>query len=84
MAASDEAPDWAKAEIADAIRILKEDGLHIHKTFAAFQATLTNKGDGKSTETTTEETETEGNPPPTGAGNSPPKRKGVWWGERSS
>jgi hypothetical protein len=81
---ADEAPDWAKAEIAEAVRILREDGVHIHKTYAQFQASLGDKsGDkGTGTETESEETETEGNPPPGGAKNEPPKRKGLWWSDR--
>jgi hypothetical protein len=82
--ANDEAPDWAKREIQEAVNILKSDGVHIHKTYAAFQKTLTEKpaeGDGKTPEPPAEP-DTEGTPPPAGAGNEKAKRKSVWWGDR--
>lgn len=87
MENEDEAPDWAKNEIKEAIRILKEDGLHIHRTYNAFMASKTEtKDDSKdSTDADTSKDSTndsEGNPPPNGAKNTPPRRKSVWWGDR--
>jgi hypothetical protein len=73
-----ELTDEAKAEIQSAIKILKEDGAHIHRTYAAFL---------KSQEPTDPPTEpTEGGPPP----KTEPKQEntqskgGLWWGNRSS
>lgn len=79
----EEAPEWAKAEIADAVRILKEDGAHIHKTYAAFQKTLT--GD-KPPEGDPKDPPTEGGPPPEKpepSESSDEKRPGLWWGKRA-
>lgn len=81
---ADDAPGWAKTEIAEAVKILKSDGVHIHRTYAAFQASLTEGKDKSETEETTE-TETEGTPPPTKDDkNEPPKRGSLWWGDRLS
>lgn len=74
-----EAPDWAKAEIAEAIRILKDDGLHIHKTYKSFMSSQT-EDDDKTTETQ----DTEGQPPPvTDTPTETRKNKSFWWGDRT-
>jgi hypothetical protein len=82
MSGETEAPDWAKAEVAKAIEILKSDGVHIHKTYAQFQASLADKGTKKEGEETTEEG---GAPPekPEEDKNTPPKKRGYWWGDRA-
>jgi hypothetical protein len=81
MSGETEAPDWAKAEVAKAIEILKSDGVHIHKTYAQFQASLADKGTKKEGE----ETEEGGAPPekPEEDKNTPPKKRGYWWGDRA-
>jgi hypothetical protein len=74
MAMSDE----AKAELAAAVKILRDDGVHVHKTYAKYMSTK----DAPPTEETKEEV-TEGGPPP--AKEEPtkePKKRGIWWGER--
>lgn len=76
-----ELSDEAKAEIKEAIRILKEDGVHIHKTYKAFMDSL-NQGDP-----TADDKNTEGKPPPEktppeGDEGKPPKKAGLWWGNR--
>ena len=79
-----ELSDEAKAEIAAAVKILRDDGVHIHKSYAAFQKSLEeteDKPEGK-TEDKTEDKPTEGEPPP--AKEEPtqkPKKKGLWWGD---
>jgi hypothetical protein len=74
-----EAPDWAKAEIAEAIRILKDDGLHIHKTYKSFMSSQT-EDDDKTTETQ----DTEGQPPPAKEkAADKPAKSSLWWGNRS-
>jgi hypothetical protein len=80
MANDSGAPDWAKAEIAEAIRILKEDGLHIHRTYDAFMKTKEAPTDPPKSE----DDDTEGKPPPAkDAPTDKPGRKSLWWGDRS-
>lgn len=92
-----ELSDEAKAEIKEAIRILKEDGVHIHKTYKAFMASqagekinegaktgekLSETGDKLSGE---KEESTEGKPPPEKTqeeAKEKPKKAGLWWGNR--
>lgn len=79
---AEEAPEWAKREIAEAVRILKEDGAHIHRTYAAFMASQTQE----STDNTDGGDDTEGKAPPvkkTGK-TEPPVKKGVWWAGRNN
>lgn len=91
MSDTDETPDWAKKEIQEAIRILKEDGVHIHKTYKAFmdsQHTKTETETGEKLSETGEKLsgeETEGTPPPEKPEEKTekPKKKGMWWGDRS-
>lgn len=77
---NEEAPDWAKAEIAAAVEILKSDGLHIHRTYKTFMDSQgTDNG-----ETPPKDEPTEGQPPPAKDNpTDPPKKKSVWWGERT-
>lgn len=89
-----ELSDEAKAEISAAVKILKEDGVHIHKTYKAFMDKVGTKD--TLAEKTSEEVEketapkpeekTEGTPPPMkDADNeeSPkPGKRGLWWGDR--
>ena len=80
-----ELSDEAKAEIAAAVKILREDGVHIHKSYAAFQKSLEDKPEVKpedKPEGKPEDKPTEGQPPP--AKEEPaekPKKKGLWWGD---
>ena len=72
-----ELSDEAKAEIAAAVKILREDGVHIHKSYAAFQKSLGDKPEGKP-----EDKPTEGEPPPPKPEpTEKPKKKGLWWGD---
>lgn len=70
-----ELTEEAKAELAEAVRILKEDGVHIHKSYAAFQ---------KSLEPKPEDPPKEGDPPPVKDEPVPdpkPRKKGIGlWG----
>lgn len=91
MADKEEAPEWAKNEVKEAIRILKEDGLHIHKTYKAFmdsQHVTEGAETGEKLAETGEKLsgeDTEGNPPPEKPEDKQekPKKKGVWWGDRN-
>jgi hypothetical protein len=94
MANDESTPEWAKNEVKEAIRILKEDGLHVHRTYDAFLASKkVEKGSEageKLSETgeklSGEEEKTEGQPPPEKAKEEQtekPKKKGMWWGDRS-
>ena len=76
----EEAPEWAKKELAEAVRILKEDGVHIHKAYAAFQKTLT----GEDSDPKPPKPQ-EGDPPPPKSGDEPPvpAKRGLWWGDRA-
>lgn len=73
--------DAARAEIAEAVRILREDGVHIHKTYAEFQKSLETKTDPPQPPE-----DTEGKPPP--AKEPPaeppaePGKRSLWWGDR--
>lgn len=70
----------ARKEIAEAVAILKSDGVHIHKTYAAFQKSLTEQPEAKP-----EEPDTEGQPPPEKPDeNTPPVKKSLWWGTRNA
>ena len=70
-----ELSEEARAELREAVRILREDGVHIHRSYAAFQKTLT--------EPPAEDKPTEGEPPPV---KEPPAKKpakrgiGLWGG----
>lgn len=74
----DPTEEMVKKEIADAVKILREDGVHISKTIGG----LFDKLQGKN-EPPAPEPPGEGNPPPkkdTPA--EPPKKSGIWWGNR--
>lgn len=76
--------DEAKAEIADAIRILREDGVHIHKSYAAFLKSQEGKTDPPKNDPP-KDPSTEGEPPPVkDQKTDPPAKKGIWWGDRAS
>lgn len=69
-----------RKEWKDVIRIAREDGLHIHKTYDAFMAEKNKPVEG---EEGTENPDKDGNPPPKKPEeNEPPKKKGLWWGDR--
>ena len=76
-----ELSDEAKAEIAAAVKILREDGVHIHKSYAAFQKSLGDKPEDKPQDKP-EDKPTEGEPPPPKPEpTEKPKKKGLWWGD---
>jgi hypothetical protein len=86
-----ETPDWAKKEVQEAVRILKSDGIHIHKTYDAFMASKKVNSEAETGEKLAEGGEKlsgdnpEGNPPPEkkeDEKNEKPKKKGMWWGDR--
>lgn len=70
-----ELSEEARAEIAEAVRILREDGIHIHKTYPAFL---------KSQEPPQEKGPGDGDPPPPKDDPEPlvkPRKKGIGlWG----
>lgn len=75
--ADDPTEEMVKKEIADAVRILKDDGMHISKTIGGLFAKFQGKPDIEPVEPK------EGDPPPKkDTPTEPPKRKGLWWGER--
>jgi len=82
-----ELTDEAKAEIQAAIRILREDGVHIHKSYAAFlksqEGINENPEDSKDKpEDKPEDKPTEGDPPPVkDEKTEKPKKKSLWWGD---
>jgi hypothetical protein len=77
MAMSDE----AKAELAAAIKIAREDGLHVHKTYAQYMAKKDAPVDPPAP--TDPPAPKDGDPPPPKEGpTDPPKKKGLWWGDR--
>ena len=77
-----ELSDEAKAEIAAAVKILREDGVHIHKSYAAFQKSLGDKPEDKPQDKPVEDKPTESEPPPPKPEpTEKPKKKGLWWGD---
>ena len=69
-----EISEEGKAEIAAAVKILKEDGLHISKTYQKVTAAPAK-----------EEESTEGKPPPAKKTEekTAPVKPGLWWGTRT-
>lgn len=73
--ADDPTEETIRKEIADAVKILRDDGIHIHRTYSKFQKTLDPKPHPP-----------EGAPPPARDPKpDPPKatKKGIWWGDRN-
>ena len=93
-----ELSEEAKAEIKEAIRILKEDGVHIHKTYKAFMDSQVGEKIDKGAETGEKlsetgeklsgegEEKTEGQPPPEKPEEKQekPKKAGLWWKDRAN
>lgn len=92
-----ELSEEAKAEIKEAIRILKEDGVHIHKTYKQFMDSQHTKDETETGEKLSEtgeklsgekgESETEGTPPPEKKEeekNDKAGKAGLWWGSRNN
>jgi hypothetical protein len=82
---TDEVPEWAKAEIAAAVRILKDDGVHVHKMMGKFGAKKDDPPEG----TDAEGDDTAGKPPPKkekkdGDAEPPKAKRSLWWGERAN
>lgn len=89
-----ELSEEAKAEIKEAIRILREDGVHIHKTYKQFMDSQ-RVNDAADTGEKLSETgeklggeDTEGSPPPEKPEEKTEKQEkakkaGLWWGDRS-
>ena len=76
--------DEAKAEIAAAIKILRDDGVHIHKSYAAFVKSQ-GQTDPPKTDPPKDPPSIEGNPPPVkDEKTEKPEKKGIWWGDRNS
>lgn len=74
-----ELSDDAKQELAEVARILREDGVHIHKSYSAFLKSQTTKDEP------TDSKPTEGGPPPPKedkTDDAPPPKKSLWWGAR--
>ena len=78
----DPTEEMVKAEIAAAVKILREDGVHISKTVGS----LFEKFQGTKTEPPAEPPKPgEGDPPPKkDPPAEPPTKSGLWWGTRSN
>ena len=77
-----ELSDAAKEEIAAAVKILREDGVHIHRTYKKFMAEVDKIPTG---EENPEDKPKDGDPPPPKDDkNEPPKKADLWWGGRSN
>lgn len=79
-----ELSDEGKAAIAEAIAILKSDGVHIHKTYAQF---LKSQGEPPKDPANPPKADPKpGDPPPPKQDPpaDPPKtaKRGLWWGDR--
>lgn len=75
---NDPTEEQIKAEIAAAVEILRSDGMHIHKTYAEFQKSLTPETEPPKPEPK------EGDPPPVKDDKTDvkPVKGGLWWGTR--
>jgi hypothetical protein len=83
--------DDARAAIADAVRILRDDGVHIHRTYDRYLKSKVDKesatGDKLADVSDPDKTKTD--PPPPPPNNDPPngdvetKKRGLWWGDKS-
>lgn len=74
MTGEDPTEDMIRREIAEAARILREDGFHVRRHIMEALA-------AKAPET--EPAPTEGDPPPPKPKPAPPVRKSLWWGDRA-
>lgn len=77
--------DEAKAEIQAAIKILREDGVHIHKTYAQFLKSQQEPKDPPAdppADPANPPTNDPTPPPPTHDPTPKPEKKGLWWGDR--
>jgi len=73
----------AKAELAAAVKILREDGVHIHKTYAQFLKAQQSDTPETTDKEPTVNTPVEGGPPPVKEEpTDKPKKKSLWWGEQ--
>jgi hypothetical protein len=70
-----ELSEAGKRELAEAVRILREDGVHIHKSYAAFQKGLQEQEPVK-------EEAGEGDPPPAKEKKEEPKVEYGLWGKK--
>lgn len=80
--ADDPTEEMVKKEISEAVRILKEDGVHISKTIGS----LFEKFQGKPADPSPEPNPEPGagDPPPPKPEPTPPEqRRGLWWGNRN-
>ena len=74
---------YTREEIQEAFRIAREDGMHVHKTYAAFQKQREEAEKAKK-EPPAGETPKDGDPPPPKQEpNEPPAKKSLWWGDRA-
>jgi hypothetical protein len=88
--------DEAKAEIQAAVKILREDGIHIHKTYDRYLKSRVDKDaetGGKAADAIDPAKKndppadpanpTPPPPPENPEPNEPPKKKGLWWGDKN-
>jgi hypothetical protein len=81
---TDPTEETIRKEIADAVRILREDGVHIHRTYKRFQETLTPTDPPTDPPSPKDPPANPTDPPPPKdpPANPPKKKKGIWWGDR--
>lgn len=79
--AVDPTEETIRKEIADAVRILRDDGVHIHRSYTKFKESL---GGDPPVDPPAIDPPEGGPPPPKPPATDPPKttKKGIWWGER--
>ena len=85
--------DEARAEIQAAVKILREDGVHIHKTYERYFKTKVDKGSetgdklADAGEKLADADKGDGQKPPpekeTPNEDTPPSKRGLWWGDKS-
>jgi hypothetical protein len=77
--ADDPTEEMVKKEISEAVRILREDGIHISKTISG----LFEKFQGKPADPPAPEPGAGDPPPPKPEPGEPVKKSGIWWGNRN-
>ena len=81
--ADDPTEEMVKKEISEAVRILREDGLHISKTVGSLFEKFQVKPADPATDPAPEPGA--GDPPPPKSDPAPPAQKsGLWWGQRNN
>ena len=83
--ADDAYAGYTREEIQEAFKIAREDGMHVHKTYAAFQKAQKDAEEAKKNAPPEPPAATKDGdpPPPKEEPNEVPPKKSLWWGDRA-